>query len=129
VELAILLPFLVLIFVVALDFGRIFYYTLTIENAARNGALWACDPFAPQYSYSSVQQAVQADASNLSPGIDNNSISSSTGTDSNGDATVTVTVSYSFNLITNYLPIPNPYTVTRSVTMRKEGVSPTSFPP
>jgi Flp pilus assembly protein TadG len=128
VELAILLPFLVLIFLVALDFGRIYYYTLTIENSARNGALWACDPFAPQYSYSSVQDAVQADAANLSPAIDNNNITSSAGVDASGNATVTVTVSYNFNLITNYLPIPNPYTVTRSVTMRKEGILPTNFP-
>ena len=127
-ELAILLPFLGLIFVITLDFGRIFYYTLTIENAARNGALWACDPYAPTMSYSTLQAAVQADASNLSPAIISTNINSSNGTDPNGNAVVSVTVSYDFKLITNYPGIPNPYTVTRTVEMRKEATVPTNFP-
>lgn len=38
-ELAVLLPFLVLLFFVAVDYCRIFYFTLTVENCARNGAL------------------------------------------------------------------------------------------
>jgi Flp pilus assembly protein TadG len=128
-ELAILLPFLGLIFVVTLDFGRIFYYTLTIENAARNGALWACDPYAPTMSYSTLQDAVKADASNLSPAIVDGNINSSNGTDPKGNAVVSVTVSYDFTLITNYPGIPNPYTVTRTVEMRKEARVPTNFPP
>jgi Flp pilus assembly protein TadG len=127
-ELALLLPFLGFIFVIALDFGRIFYYTLTIENAARNGALWASDPYASGLSYSTLQDAVQADASNLSPAIKNSDISSSTGTDSKGDAVVIVTVNYSFNLITNYPGIPNPYSVSRTVQMRQEATVPNNFP-
>src|SRR5260370_37569697 len=99
-ELALLLPFLGFIFVIALDFGRIFYFTLTIENAARNGALWASDPFASGQSYSSLQSAVQADASHLSPAIANANISSSNGTDASGNAVRKATVNYSFNLIT-----------------------------
>ncbi len=128
-ELALLLPFLGFIFVIALDFGRIFYFTLTIENAARNGALWASDPYAPGQSYSSLQNAVQADASNLSPAIDNANITSSTGTDAGGNAVVKVTVNYSFNLITNYPGIPNPYSISRTVRMRQEAKVPTNFPP
>jgi Flp pilus assembly protein TadG len=128
-ELALLLPFLGFLFVIALDFGRIFYYTLTIENSARNGALWASDPFASGQSYSTLQDAVQADASNLSPAIDNANISSSNGTDASGNAVVKVTVNYSFNLITNYPGIPNPYSVSRTVQMRKEAKVPTNFLP
>ena len=127
-ELALLLPLLGFLFVITLDFGRIFYYTLTVENSARNGALWACDPYASGLSYTSVQDAVQADASSLSPAIDNKKISSSTGTDANGGATVSVTVTYDFNLITNYPGIPNPYTVSRTVTMQQEATTPTNFP-
>jgi hypothetical protein len=117
------------LFVITLDFGRIFYFTLTIENSARNGALWASDPYAPGQSYTSLQNAVQADASNLSPAIDNARISSTTGTDATGGAVVSVTVSYDFNLITNYPGIPNPYTVSRTVEMRKLATTPTNFPP
>jgi hypothetical protein len=115
--------------VITLDFGRIFYYTLTIENAARNGALWASDPYASGLSYTSLQDAVQADASSLSPAIDNTRISSATGKDAYGRTVVSVTVSYDFNLITNYPGIPNPFTVSRTVTMRKEATVPTNFPP
>jgi Flp pilus assembly protein TadG len=32
VELALLLPFLVFLFVITVDFGRIFYYSLTLTN-------------------------------------------------------------------------------------------------
>jgi hypothetical protein len=80
-------------------------------------------------SYSTLQDAVQADASNLSPAISNSNINSSNGTDPNGNAVVSVTVSYDFNLITNYPGIPNPYTVTRTVEMRMEATVPTNFPP
>src|SRR5262249_31515546 len=40
VELAVLLPVLVFLFAVGVDFARVFYYQLTIENCARNGALF-----------------------------------------------------------------------------------------
>jgi Flp pilus assembly protein TadG len=128
VELALLLPFLGFLFVITLDFGRIFYYTLTLENAARNGALWACDPYAPGQSYSSLQNAVQADASNIQPAIEDCHITSSTGTDANGNAVVSVTITYDFTLLANYPGIPNPFTVSRTVEMRQEATTPTNFP-
>ena len=63
VELAILLPLLVFLFVVAVDFSRVFYYTLTITNCARNGAIYASDPVAAAESpYGSVQDAALATA-------------------------------------------------------------------
>jgi hypothetical protein len=37
-ELAVLLPFLTFIFVIAINFSRVFYYFLTIENCALSGA-------------------------------------------------------------------------------------------
>src|SRR5262249_38652771 len=45
VELAVLLPFLAFLFVIAVDWSRIFYYSMTVTNCARNGALWAGDPY------------------------------------------------------------------------------------
>src|SRR4051794_11952174 len=44
VELAVLLPFLAFLFVIAVDWSRIFYYSVIVTNAARNGALYASDP-------------------------------------------------------------------------------------
>ena len=44
VELAVLLPLLVFVFVIAVDFARVFYYSLTLTNCARAGAMYASDP-------------------------------------------------------------------------------------
>lgn len=41
IELALALPFLVLIFLGVADLGRVFYYTSAITNAAREGASYA----------------------------------------------------------------------------------------
>src|SRR5262245_10968207 len=129
VELAILLPLLVFLFVIAVDFARIFHYSLTVENCARNGALWASNPLAiPQSRYATLQQAVQADASSLNPGIDANSISSTTGTDANGESYVAVTVRYEFHTITRLPAVPDTVTVTRTVQMRMAPRVPTNFP-
>lgn len=43
VELAVILPVLVLLFVVAVDYARVFHYALTVANCARNGALYGRD--------------------------------------------------------------------------------------
>ena len=90
VELAILLPFLAFLFVVAVDFGRVFYYSLTIENCARNGALYGSDPFEPaQSTYATVSDAALADAGNIQPPP---TITSVNGTDTAGNKYVEVTV-------------------------------------
>jgi Flp pilus assembly protein TadG len=118
---AVLLPFLALMFVIAVDFARVFYYSLTIENAARNGALYASDPIAAARSpYTSLQQAALADTSNLTPPP---SVSSSQGVDPSGNAYVTVTVSWPFATVTRYPGIPSPLTLSRTVQMR---VAPTT---
>jgi Flp pilus assembly protein TadG len=130
VELAVLLPVICFLFVVTVDFARVFYYTLTLENCARNGALWASDPLSStQSSYTSLNQAVLADASNLSPALSTSNISSATSTDANGNSVVTVTVSYNFNTISNFPGVPNPFAFTRSVEMRLMPTLPTNFPP
>src|SRR5208283_5678933 len=45
-ELAVWLPLLVFVLIVAIDFCRLFFHYTIITNAARNGALWASDPLA-----------------------------------------------------------------------------------
>jgi Flp pilus assembly protein TadG len=117
VEFALLLPFLLFLFVVAVDYSRVFYYTQVIENCARNGALYACDPKAPaNYLYSSVQQAALADAGNLNP---QPTVTSTTGTDSAGNAYVAVTVAWQFKTTTGYPGVPNTINLSRTVQMRQ----------
>ncbi len=115
VELALLLPFLAFLLVVAVDYARVFYYSLTITNCARNGALYGCDPVTAQQSaYTSVEEAALADASNLQP---TPTVSSKTVPDAGGDQ-IEVTVNYTFNTITKYPGVPNTLDLSRTVRMR-----------
>jgi Flp pilus assembly protein TadG len=116
VELAVLLPVLVFLFVISVDFARIFYYSQVVENCARQGALYASDPKAPAANlYSSLQSAALADAPNLSP---QPTVSQTSGTDASGNAWVAVTVSWQFQTITSYPGIPTSVTLSRTVQMR-----------
>ena len=129
-ELAILLPFLAFLFVICLDFGRLFYHSLTIENCARNGALWASDPVTQSQSpYATVQDAALADGSSLRPALASANVTSATGTDAHGDPFVTVTVTYTFHTITNYPGIADQWNITRAVQMRTVPTVPSYFPP
>lgn len=124
VELALATPFLVLVLLCVVDFCRLFFAYTTITNAARNGALWLCDPLAPTQSpYADYQHAALADANNLNPALTTSNVTSSTGTDGYGNATVGVTVQYQFNLLTSYLGFSS-INMARTVTMRKEPAAP-----
>jgi Flp pilus assembly protein TadG len=113
VELSVLLPFLAVMFVIAIDWARIFYYSITIENCARNGALYAADSYALVGSpYTSVSEAALADAPNLQP---TPSVSTSTGTDANGRAYVDCTVTYNFKTVSNFPLVPSTTVLTRTV--------------
>jgi Flp pilus assembly protein TadG len=122
VELAILLPILTLLFVVAVDYARVFYFGVTVGSAARNGALWARDSvLAAESPYKSVTEAALADASNLSP---TPTVASTTGTDDKGQPFVQVTVTYTFKTLTNYPFVPSTVTLARTVRMHTAPVVP-----
>jgi len=117
VELAVLLPFLAFLFVITIDFARIFYYSQVVENCARKGALYASDPKAPAYNlYANVQQAALGpDSTGLNP---QPTVTSSNGTDAAGNPYVSVTVSWTFSTITHFPGVPNSVTLARTVQMR-----------
>jgi Flp pilus assembly protein TadG len=116
VELAILLPFIMFMFVIAVDFARIFYFSQIIENCARQGALYASDPKAPASNlYTSVQKAALADALNLNP---QPTVTSTTGKDQTGNSYVSVTVTWQFQTITGFPGVPKNVTLSRTVQMR-----------
>jgi len=127
-ELAVLLPWLVFVVIVAIDFCRLFFHYSIITNAARNGALWASDPLAngtvpSQSPYATVQDAALADANNLNPALTAANVTSSTETDKQGNATVRVTVQYQFNMMSTYLGFSN-VNLSRTVWMRVAPVTP-----
>jgi Flp pilus assembly protein TadG len=120
--LAILLPVLAFMFLIAVDFGRIFYYSLAIENCARNGALYGSDPFEPaQSTYATISDAALADAANFQPPP---TVTSVNGTDSSGNAYVEVTVSWTFTTLTNFPGIPTTTNISRTVRMRMQPITP-----
>jgi Flp pilus assembly protein TadG len=115
-ELAVITPLLLLLFVIVLDFGRVFYYSQIIENSAREGALYASDPDAAATSpYANVHDAAVADAASLTP---QPTVAETTGTDPDGNDYVRVTVSWPFHLITAFPGVPATKTLTRTVQMR-----------
>jgi Flp pilus assembly protein TadG len=115
VELALLSPILAFLFVITVDYSRIFYYSLTIENAAELGAAYGCQSAANSVNTSGIQSAALADATNLSP---NPTVSSAVTQDQNGNSQVAVTVTYSFKTITHYPGVPHTTSLSRTVSMR-----------
>jgi Flp pilus assembly protein TadG len=115
VELAVLLPLLILLFLVAVDFARVFYFSLTLTNCARAGALYASDPVAATESpFPDFQSAALADCTNITP---QPTITSTNGVDTSGRAFVAVTANYSFNTVTKFPVIPSQVQLTRTVRM------------
>ncbi len=116
VELAICLPFMMFLLLVAIDYCRIFYYTQIVANCARNGGIYSADPsMAASSHYASLDEAAKADAGpTIGPQL---TVSSSTGSDTLG-AYIEVTVSYTFNTITKYPWLPSSVTVTRTAQAR-----------
>jgi hypothetical protein len=115
VELAVLLPILAVLFLIAVDWSRIFYYSLVIDNCARNGALWASDPYSTVASpYSDMTSAALADAAGITP---TPTVSSNYGTDSSGQPYVECTVTCIFTTVSNFPLLPSSTTIVRTVRM------------
>lgn len=125
VEMAIMLPILVFILIVAIDFSRLFYYDTILYNCARNGALYQCDPMGqPNSPYANWQAAALADSfgpdgttSLFNPPLTAADFAMQNGT-INGQPTVTVTGTWNFPMVTTYLGFGN-VQLQRQVTMRR----------
>ena len=133
VEFAVLAPFLAFMFVIAIDWARIFYYSIAVTNCARNGALYmsqqqsavtTSSPYTDSgyvnlfvNSANPVTAAALADASDLTP---TPTVTSASGSDSYGPY-VEVTVSYPFHTLTDFsvgnFLVPSSTNVTRTVRM------------
>ena len=124
VELAVLLPLLVMLFILATDFARVFYFSVTLNNCARAGALYAYDPTsAPESAFGSTQAAALAEATNLTP---QPTITTANGVDGAGRSYVEVTANYTFQTITSFPGIPNNVQHSRKVRMFVASATPTA---
>jgi Flp pilus assembly protein TadG len=125
VELATLLPLLVFLFLIATDFARVYYFSLTLTNCARAGALYASDPAIQGESpFPSTEAAALADATNLTP---QPTISQANGIDALGRSYVEVSATSSFTTVTGFPGIPSSLNLTRTVRLYVAANSPTSF--
>jgi Flp pilus assembly protein TadG len=122
VELAVLLPFLMFLFLVAVDWARVFYYSTVVTNCARQGAVYASDPVAQAQSpYGSVTDAALADAPDLQP---QPTVATASGVDADGNNYVDVTVNWQFTTVTNYPGIASPVQLSRTVRARVAPAAP-----
>src|SRR5947207_2962420 len=104
VELAVLLPFILFLFVITVDFARIIYYSVTITNCASIGAIYGSSSPTAANDTTGIQTTAQNDASNL----DLSKLTVTSSTDSaTTPTTVTVTVTYPFSTITNFPGVPS----------------------
>jgi hypothetical protein len=120
-------------FVIAVDWARVFYYSIAVRNCARNGALYlsqqqsaktTSSPYTDSgyvnlyvKSASPVTAAALADAPDLTP---TPTVTSGSGSDGYGPY-VEVTVSYPFQTVTNFsvanFAVPASTNVTSTVRM------------
>jgi Flp pilus assembly protein TadG len=122
VELAVLLPLLLFMSMVIVDFSRLVYAQVTIQNCARNGATYefcAAAGTSLTSPWSSLSAAVTADAANLTVA---NITCSASSPGSSTNNYVTVTVTYPFTLISlgalgKEPAIPTSLTLTQTATM------------
>jgi Flp pilus assembly protein TadG len=117
VELSLVLPLLLFLFVAAMDYSRVFYASVIVANCARNGAMYASDPnLADRSLYTTLQEAVAADAKDLTEPL---TVTTKQGSDTSGYDWVEVTVAYPFRTVLTYPGIPSQVDITRTVHMRK----------
>jgi hypothetical protein len=141
VELAVLLPFLGFILIATVDFARVFYCAMTIENCLHNGAIFGSQAFDNQNQQwlgnnqywqgpngqvvSQGRAASELDGTNLNPVLADSNITLANGTDADGNPVSIVTISYPFQTIASYPGIPSQLTIQRSAQMRVAPAVPT----
>lgn len=117
VELALVLPLLILLIMGTMEFGRIFHSYLLITNASREGAR------AGIISETDTQIKTKVKDVTATLGLTDTQITITPAPSSRARGVpLTVTVNYSLNLITPVLDmvVPNPFPLTASTTMRME---------
>jgi len=125
VELALVLPILLLVVFGVLDLGRMFFATTTLTNAAREGVryltLYPDDISNELGTFLGVKTATIDEANYAGLSVNDSQVTvtcSNVDTDDFCDSgtPATVTVTYDFDLILGWI-LPTPITITRSAVM------------
>jgi Flp pilus assembly protein TadG len=123
-EFAVVLPLLLLLALGAVELGRAVAAFSILSNAARVGAEYGATHGYTNYNYASwqnqVAQQVQAAVQGNQPINPSGVAVTVTGTaEPNGMNLVTVSASYPYQTITQWPSLPNQFTLTHSVAMRR----------
>jgi Flp pilus assembly protein TadG len=134
VEFAFVLPFLTALAVFAIDFTRIFYVSITLENCVHNGALFGSQAWdnqnqqwigntqywqGPNGQLVSLETvAAQLDGANLNPALADANVNVSSSTDADGNPVNLMTITYTFNTLVDYPGVPSPVSMSRTAQVR-----------
>lgn len=114
-ELAVLLPILLIIALGAVDFGRAYFASQAVDNAARTGAQYAAVSTANAGNLNGIQTAVAQESGGLAS---TPTVTAATGADSMGKTYTRITVSYNFTTMIAWPGLPHSIPMTRTVQMR-----------
>ncbi|HEY3966320.1 MAG TPA: TadE family protein [Planctomycetaceae bacterium] len=124
VELAVVLPVLMLLALGCVDLGRAAALNIALSNAARVGAEYGATHRYTSFTLASwqsqVKQEVTAEMQSVR-GFDGSNLSTSiqTTTDATGILRITVTASYPFQTVTSWPGLPHDFSILLSVTDRQ----------
>jgi Flp pilus assembly protein TadG len=121
VELAMLAPLLCMLFVMAIDYSRIFYFTMVVTNCARSGAIYGMQNFTTANDQTGIANAAKLDAGNLN--AQQMSVASSTDSDT-FPTYVIVTVTYPFSTLSNFPGIASTTTISRTIRLSVPPLTP-----
>jgi Flp pilus assembly protein TadG len=144
VEVALMLPFLLLLLLGVIEIGRFLYIGILIGNAARAGVAYGTQSLVKSVDTAGITAAVVSDFQNNGPNVSNLTVTSSVscGCDSSGTittaactgvgagtcaagqwtVTVTVTASGTFYALFNYPGIPPSISISKTAVMQVEQV-------
>lgn len=115
VELAVLLPLLAFLFVIGIDFARLFYPLVTITNAAHSGCVYGAQDKVRAADAAEIAKKALADATDLTPPP---TVKSVQGVDALGYPCLKVTVSWTFQTVSRFPAVPSTVELSRTVQMR-----------
>jgi Flp pilus assembly protein TadG len=114
VELAVL-PLLAFLFIIGIDFARVFYHQVTVTSAARSGAIFGSRDEVRAADTAGIKGAALDEATNLKPAPDVKSVRE---LDEQGNPCLRVTVTWSFRSAASFPGVPTTVNVTKTVQMR-----------
>jgi Flp pilus assembly protein TadG len=121
VEAAVVIPVMLMLIGIVVDYSRVFYHATTMDGSARNGALYEVDPItAYESDYASSTQAALADATNITEPV---TVSKTTST-VNGNTNVAISVKTTFKPVVRWGILPAQTVVTRTVIVQQAPLVP-----